>query len=197
LSQPAEPLLEPEPPLETRAVWDDERSEWRYYAGGRELAPNEPGHPGYGSDFDPYPAGPTPAEEAEDLEALKALSERRKTNQSLLVQSWFRLPKQTRMLLWAAGAVTPPQAEAAFNAELEQDVARREAQMQALRLRGLLRVRAPRPAGRERPRERRTAPSRRRSSTGTSLAGKDPPAEDPEADLAPPGAAGPVCVEAR
>jgi hypothetical protein len=46
-----------------------------------------------------------------------------------------------------------------------------------------------------RPREHRAVP-RRRSSTSTSLAGKDPPEDDPEADLTSPGRAGPVCVGA-
>lgn len=132
---------------------------------------------------------PTPEERAQDLETLKALAERRKTTQSQLVQSWNSLPEHTRVLVCAAGAAIPPQAEARFDGQLAAKIARKEKQVWSLRLRGLLPAR-PRPARSDaRARERRTAPPRRRSRTGTSLAGKDPPPDDPD-DLAPPAAAG-------
>jgi hypothetical protein len=141
------------------------------------------------------PVGPTPFEETQDLAAREALRERRKTSQPLARQSWDKLPGRTKALLAMMGP-TAPEAEAAFDADLDASIAEAKARVRALRLRGLLRPRAVRPAQVVRVRESRPRTRRRRSrGPRVSRAGPDGDSEPPGVGPSPPRG-GPDCVGA-
>jgi hypothetical protein len=137
---------------------------------------------------------PTPAEEADDLAAKNALRERRTTSPSTVQQSWDKLDDRTKVILAMMG-LSVPEAEAAFDADLDASIAEGAARVRALRLRGLLRPKAVRPirTGRVRGSRPRT-PRRRSRGPRVSRAGPDdsePPGLGPS-----PARAGRFSVEA-